>query len=199
MADFAAMMRDELAARAAKLAAEKFRQEMDAFNGITPSSQIPTAGPSIDHPVDMMDVMITTPSPVIFTTLPDIILPETSTQFNSELVISVPVATIPSPDIPVTLSSVVTSTEMPLITSAPVISTTAHAQPMDPVSTTVVPPTSSAAPPSTSRSRPSSTTTYRPTLREVMQKVDRDRQLMSEIPVIPVDLIDSKRFDTPLH
>jgi hypothetical protein len=31
-----------------------------------------------------------------------------------------------------------------------------------------------------------------------MQKVDRDRQLMFEIPVIPVDPIDSKRFDTPL-
>ena len=31
-----------------------------------------------------------------------------------------------------------------------------------------------------------------------MKKVDRDRQLMFEIPVIPVDPIDSKRFDTPL-
>jgi hypothetical protein len=198
MADFAAMMRDELAARAAKLAAEKFRQEMDAFYGITPSPQIPMVGPYIDPPVDMMDVMITTPSPVIFTTLPDIILPETSTQLNSELVISIPVATTSSPDIPVTLSSVVTSTEMPLITSVPVISTTAHAQPMDPISTTVVPLTSSAIQSSTSRPRPSSTTTYRPTLREVMQKVDRDRQLTFEIPVIPVDPIDSKRFDTPL-
>ena len=111
--------------------------------------------------------------------------------------ISIPVATAPSLDIPVTYS-VVTSTEMPLITSVPVISTTAHAQPMDPVSTTVVPLTSSAVPSSISRPRPSSTTTYRPTLREVMQKVDRDRQLMFEIPVIPVDPIDSKRFDTPL-
>jgi len=36
MADFAAMMREEIAARAAKSAAEKFRQEMDAFYGITP-------------------------------------------------------------------------------------------------------------------------------------------------------------------
>jgi hypothetical protein len=198
MADFAAMMRVEIAARAAKSAAEKFRQEMDAFYGITPSPQIPTMGPFIDSPVDVVDVMITTPSPVTSTILPDIILPETSTQLNPELVISIPVATTSSPDIPVTLSSVVTSTEMPLITSVPVINTTAHVQPMDPVSTTVVSPTSSAVPPSISRSRPASITTYRPTLREVMQKVDRDRQLMFEIPVIPVDPIDSKRFDTPL-
>jgi hypothetical protein len=197
MANFAAMMREEIAARAAKSAAEKFQQEMDAFYGITPSPQIPTAGPFIDSPVVVADVAITISSPVTSTILPDIILPETSTQFNSEPVISIPVATTTSPDIPVT-SSVVTSNEMPVITSVPVISTTAHAQPMDPVSTTVVPPTSSAVPSSTSRPRPSSTTTYRPTLREVMQKVDRDRQLMFEIPVIPVDPIDSKRFDTPL-
>ena len=116
-------------------------------------------------------------------------MPETSTQLNSEPVISIPVATTLSLDIPMT-SYVATSTEMPLITSVPVISTTAHAQLMDPVSTTVVPLTSSAVPPSISRPRPSSTTTYRPTLREVMQKVDRDRQLMFEIPVIPVDPID---------
>jgi hypothetical protein len=192
-------MREEIAARAAKSAAEKFRQEMDAFYGITPSPQIPTVGPFIDSPVDMMDVIITTPSPVTSTILPDIILPETSTQLNSEPVISIPVANTSSPDFPVTPSSVVTSTEMPLITSVPVISTTAHAQSMDPVSTTLVPSTSPAVPSSTSQPRPSSTTTYRPTLREVMQRVDRDRQLMFEIPVIPVDPIDSKRFDTPLH
>ncbi len=197
MADFAAMMREEKAARAAKSAAEKFRQEMDAFYGITPSPQIPIVGPFIDSPVDVVEVMITTSPPVTSTILPDIILPESSTQLNSEPVISIPVATAPSLNIPVT-SSVVTSTEMPLITSVPVISTTAHAQPMDPVSTTVVPLTSSAVPSSISRPRPSSTTTYRPTLREMMQKVDRDRQLMFEIPVIPVDPIDSKRFDTPL-
>ncbi len=113
-----------------------------------------------------------------------IIFPETSTQIKSEPVISIPVATVPSLDIPVT-SSMVTSTEMSVITSAPVISTTAHAQPMDPVSINVTPTTSSVAPPSVSRPRPSSTTTYRPTLREVMQKVDRDRRLMFEIPVIP--------------
>jgi hypothetical protein len=197
MADFAAMMREEIAARAAKSAAEKFRQEMDAFYGITPSPQIPMVGPFIDSPVDVVEVMITTSPPVTSTILPDIILPETSTQLNSEPVISIPVATTPFPDIPVT-SSVVTSTGMPLITPVPVISTTAHVQPMDPVSITVMPLTSSAAPPSIWRPRPSSTTTYRPTLREVMQKVDRDRQLMFEIPVIPVDPIDSKRFDTPL-
>ena len=193
MADFAAMMREEIAARDAKSAAEKFRQEMDAFYGITPSPQIPI----VDPQVDVMEVMITTSPPVTSTILPDIIFPEILTQINSEPVISIPVATVPSLDIPVT-SSMVTSTEMSVITSAPVISTTAHAQPMDPVSTTVMPITSSAAPPSISRPRPSSTTTYRPTLREVMQKVDRDRQLMFEIPVIPVDPIDSKRFDTPL-
>jgi hypothetical protein len=197
MADFAAMMREEIAARAAKSAAEKFRQEMDAFYGITPSPQIPMVGPFIDSPVDVVEVVTTTSPPVASTILPDIILPEASTQLNSEPVISIPVATTLSPDIPVT-SSVVTPTEMPLITSVPVIIPTAHAQPMDPVSTTVVPLTSSAAPPSISRPRPSSTTTYRSTLREVMQKVDRDRQLMFEIPVIPVDPIDSKRFDTPL-
>jgi hypothetical protein len=193
MADFAAMMREEIAARAAKSAAEKFRQEMDAFYGITPSPQIPI----VDPQMDVMEVMITTSPPVTSTILPDIIFPETSTQIKSEPVISIPVATAPSLDIPVT-SSMVTSTEMPVITSAPVISTTAHAQPMDPVSINVTPTTSSVAPPSVSRPRPSSTTTYRPTLREVMQKVDRDRQLMFEIPVIPVDPIDSKRFDTPL-
>jgi hypothetical protein len=193
MADFAAMMREEIAARAAKSAAEKFRQEMDAFYGITPSPQIPI----VDPQVDVMEVMITTSPPVTSTILPDIIFPETSTQIKSEPVISIPVATAPSLDIPVT-SSMVTSTEMSVITSAPVISTTAHAQPMDPVSINVTPTTSSVAPPSVSRPRPSSTTTYRPTLREVMQKVDRDRQLMFEIPVIPVDPIDSKRFDTPL-
>ncbi len=164
---------------------------MDAFYGITPSSQIPTVGPFIDSPVDVADVTITTSPPVTSTILPVIILPETSTQLNSEPVISIPVANTFSPDIPVTPSSVVTSTEMPVITSVPVISATAHAQPMDPVSTTVVPPTLSAVPSSTSRPRPSSNTTYRPTLREVMQKVDRDRQLMFEIPVIPVDPIDS--------
>ncbi len=158
MADFAAMMREEIAARAAKSAAEKFRQEMDAFYGITPSPQIPTVGPFIDSPVDVADMMITTSSPVTSTILPDTILPETSTQ--PELVISIPVATTSAPDIPVTLSSVVTSTEMPLITSVPVISTTAHAQSMDPVSTTVVPSISPAVPSSTSRPRPSSTTTY---------------------------------------
>jgi hypothetical protein len=170
---------------------------MDAFYGITPSPQIPIVGPFIDSPVDVVEVMITASPPVTSTILPDIILPETSTQPQSEPVISIPVVTTPSLDIPMT-SYVATSTEMPLITSVPVISTTAHAQPMDPVSTTVVPLTSSAVPPSISRHRPSSTTTYRPTLREVMQKVDRDRQLMFEIPVIPVDPIDSKRFDTPL-
>ncbi len=52
MADFAAMMREEIAARAAKSAAEKFRQEMDAFYGITPSPQIPI----IDPQVDVMEV-----------------------------------------------------------------------------------------------------------------------------------------------
>ncbi len=120
MADFAAMMREEIAARAAKSAAEKFRQEMDAFYGITPSPQIPIVGPFIDSPVDVVEVMITTPFPVTSTILPDIILPETSTQLNSELVVSIPVATTPSPDILVTLSSVVTSTEIPVIPVDPI-------------------------------------------------------------------------------
>ncbi len=83
MADFAAMMREEIAARAAKSAAEKFRQEMDAFYGITPSPQIPI----IDPQVDVMEVMITTSPPVTSTILPDIIFPETLTQINSEPVI----------------------------------------------------------------------------------------------------------------